>query len=132
LHDIAGLVLPVVRAGGGAHDARLVTDDYDLTSRRDHVWILNATQLSRRQAGTVDDQIRFFGGMVDVSCFGDVLEDGSFDDDFVLETLGHEPGQVERGVDANGGEGGPGIHAGGKLILGDLAELAYRMLVQSS
>lgn len=59
-----------------------------------------------------------------------MLEDGSFDDDFVLETLRHEPGQVECGVDADRGEGSPRIESRWNLVLGKLAELEYLTLVQ--
>lgn len=68
--------------------------------------------------------------MVDVCCFGNMLEDGSFDDNFVLETLRHEPGQVERGVDADRGESSSRIESRWNLILGKRAELESLRLVQ--
>lgn len=42
---------------------------------------------------------------------GDVREDGSLEDRAVLETLAHEPGEVDGRVDADGRAAGAGVRA---------------------
>lgn len=61
--------------------------------------------------------------MVELSCFGDVLDIATADLGTVLEALRDEPGQVDGRVDADGGEVGAAVHAGGELVLWEDAEV---------
>ena len=61
--------------------------------------------------------------MVDVGGVGDVLEDAALEDDASFQALRSQPGKVDGGVDADGGEGQAEVVAGRDLVAGERFEL---------
>lgn len=69
----------------------------------------DAAEGAGAEAGAVEGYGGGGAGVVEVFGLVYVGEDGSFYNDSVLQTLAEEPGEVDGGVHADGGEGGAGV-----------------------
>lgn len=87
LHDVQGLVRPVVSAALGVHAARLVPHEHNLTPSRVDVGVHNTGELGGTETSAVDDDVGRLARVVQRSGVRDVREDGAFDLYAVLAAL---------------------------------------------
>ncbi|KAK4988339.1 hypothetical protein LTR50_003970 [Elasticomyces elasticus] len=124
VHDVDGLVWAVVGAGDGGHDGGIVAHDDGLAAARLQRRVRDAAEEARGQAGAVYDDVGAGGAaVVQSGGVGDVGGNAAAQDGAVAQALRRQPGQVERGVDADGGEGRAAVYPGRELVLAEDAEL---------